>query len=152
MIDDIGTMNINTGSGADTFNIVDAVTNFVANRDVTINSGAGNDKFVVGAVHTSLVLDAGTGDDRLELGSTGDRTMDGIMRDVTFDGQGDTNTVVISDQGSPAARVATLDATNGVGSITGFGSSVIRFSGTQALAVNGGAKGNTFTVANTLAN
>ena len=150
MVNDIGTLTLNSGSGADTYEVGAASINPVFNDSININAGGGNDRINVRTIIAPrLSVNAGSGDDRIDVGSFGN-SVGLIRRDLTIMG-GDGNDVLnVLDHGASQSSFATLDVDAGNGTITGLAPGVIRHRGSETLNIFGGSKNNTFIVANTL--
>jgi len=163
----IATLNINLGSGADTFTIAStgaATTNLTSaattNGDTinvlndsgatNITTGGGNDVVNVQATGAGGITSINTagGSDVVNLGSAAPATggfVDSLKGAISITGSG-TLAVNVDDTG------ATISKTDGVltsGSLLGLGTGGITYSNVSLLNINLGAQGNIFTIRST---
>jgi acrosin len=131
---DIGTLNVNTGAGADTFTVNGTHQNG-SPASTTINSGGGIDTVNVRATLGPLALKLGAGNDKANVGSTLN-TLDAIQGTVTVDGQGDIDSLNVNDQGSVTPHVYTTSSTT----FTRTGAANVTFSNVESPKLNKGAE------------
>ena len=109
---------------------------------LTINAGNGANNYTISstAPGTATMLNAGSGNDSILVGSAA-HTLDGIQGALTLTA-GNLVGLNIDDQGSGAARTFTVSGTG----IAWPGGPSVTYSGMGSLVVNGGTGGNTFNV------
>ncbi len=125
--------------GGVTFSSLDSVTLTGSDSNSTFNVG---DSFV--STTTAFVINAGDGNDSLNLGSGDIGYFDGL---VTFDGGVGTDPITVNDSASNNVGPWTITSTN-VSRITAGG---LDYSGAESLLVLGGITGSNFTVNSTAA-
>lgn len=129
VVRDISTLTLNSGAGADTFEVGAASISPVFNDSININTGSGNDRINVRTiVAPRLSVDAGPGDDRIDVGSS-TAPVGLIRRGVTVVGGDGNDTLNVIDGGTDQASSVVLDVSAGTGSIAGLAPGVIRFRG-----------------------
>ncbi len=135
---------VNGGSGGNKFTITNT-PNGVGNPTTTLNSGVGADTVTVQATDGPLKIDGQNDADTVTIGNAG--SVQGIKGVVSIANTRGLTALEVDDSADAAARVATISAT----AITGLAPAAINYvaNDLNALTVNGGAGGNTFTVANT---
>ena len=112
-------VNLSTGGGANTFNLVE------------LNS------------FTALTINAGGGNDHLNLGTPASQTLDLLDGPVVFNGELGTDDVVLSDQASAALNTYTF--TSDTLDRVGFG--LLDFGGAvETVTLNGGTAANTYVI------
>jgi len=131
---DIGALNVNTGGGADTFTINGTQQNG-APANTTLNTGGGIDTVNVRATRGPLSLKLGAGNDKVNVGSTLN-TLDAIQGTVTLDGQGDSDSLNVNDQGSTTAHVYTTSSTT----FTRTGAANVTFANVESPKLNKGVE------------
>ena len=94
----IETLNIETGSGNDNFDVIDTADNLPDGNKTTIDTDGGNDTITVTdtGVGSILLIDTGIGDDTVAIATTGG----GSVTKVTTDGGDDDVTVTTTGAGS----------------------------------------------------
>ena len=113
------TVNLSTGAGANTFNLVE------------LNS------------FTALTINAGGGNDHLNLGTAAPQTIDALDGPITFNGETGTDDVTLNDQASAAVNTYTF--TSDTLDRVGFG--LLDFGGAvETVTLNGGAGANTYVI------
>ena len=162
-----------TGSATTTYNPFDL-------SDMTINGGSGGNTFVVNATSANYptTLNTGTGDDTVNVFSTGDNTlniqgqdgtdsvtlgastiaplgMQGLAGTINVDNTLGSTDLVLDDSADTVGQTAELSNDGTTGTVTGLSPATINYtnSGTDSLTVfASNAGGNTFTVNGTLVN
>ncbi len=138
-------INVNLGSGTDTFLIVSDSAN------TTVNGGAGNDTFYVQSTSTPLVINTGGGTNVVDIGSTvpnAGSVLTGIQAQVTVTGNGK-DTLNVDDSGDLTGETGTLTSTTVTG--LGMGVSGITYSGLAALNIKLGSGNDIFNIQSTKA-
>jgi hypothetical protein len=121
---------LNAGSGANTFSVFDTAQGFTT----TLHTGNGNDIVNVQGTTGPLTIDAGTGKDNINVGSTAN-TLDGIQGILTVNGNSSGfDTLNINDQGSTTKHTYTQTAN----SLSRSGAAEIFFANIAKLQVNKG--------------
>jgi hypothetical protein len=169
----VGTINIKTGSGNDTFTVVGSF-----NGTTNLTTGAGNDTVAIQAVAGPTTVNTGAGDDTIGVGSEAgvweltqnsagklvptpgqpqfldvNGTTHGIAGPLTINagapGPNSADVLTVDDTGTSVAETGALTSN----SITGLGMSSqgITYSNLTQLNINLGSGGNTFTVITTAA-
>ncbi|MBW4617755.1 MAG: hypothetical protein KME21_32120, partial [Desmonostoc vinosum HA7617-LM4] len=134
----VETLDINLGSGADTFTIQATSASTVT----TVNAGGGADTLNVESVSSATTVNADTGNDVITVGSATPATVNAIAGALTINGGADTDTVTINDSGDTTANTGTLTAT----AITGLSPGSITYGTVENLNINLGAGADTFTI------
>ncbi len=140
---DLLSLTVNGGTGADTY----TVFNTPAGASVTLNTGGGADTVHVRGTNSLVGVNTGAGADTVNVGNNGD-VLDAIDGALTVNGQTDTDTLVLNDQGSVAAYTYTLTASTlsrpGAAQIAYAG-----FDGLSGLTLRAGSGGDTLYVRGT---
>jgi hypothetical protein len=131
---------LNSGSGADTVNVVmdGGVTN--------INALGGNDTVNVQGTGATTNVNTGAGVNTINVGSLAPATggtLNNIQGTVNITGYG-SDTLNVDDTASAAVKTGTLTATSLTG--LGMGAGGITYSGLAGLNISLGSGGNTFTI------
>ena len=138
-----GVTTVNTGIGSDT------VTIRSTGATMTVNTGADSDTINVRTIGAALTVKAGSGDDTVNVGSLASGVggnVNAIGALLTVDGEGGNDTLNVDDTGDAAANTGTLTGTT----LTGLGmTGGIGYAAFEALNVNLGSGGDTFTIAST---
>ena len=159
------TLNVNLGSGDDTFTV--ASTNAATTTTLTTNAGAdtvtiestagtttvntndGTDTVNVRAIGGATTVNTGAADDMINVGSLAPSTggtVNAIVARLTLDSGTGSDTLNVDDTGDTAANSGTLSATE----LTGLGMAAgIGYANTEAVNINLGSGGDTFTIAST---
>ncbi|MDE2507749.1 MAG: hypothetical protein KGM43_11100, partial [Planctomycetota bacterium] len=139
-----GFVNVNLGSGGNTFTIESTITG-----QTNVNSGLGNDVVNVRTTAGPTTVNTGGGVNTINVGSLTPAVggiVDGIQGPLVIVGSGP-DTANIDDTGSIVAKSGTLTSTT----LTGLqmGASGITYSGLKILQISLGSGGNTFLIAST---
>src|SRR5262249_464268 len=156
----IRSLQITGGSGGNTFNVTDTVTNNTFLLFTKLNSGSGND--TVNVRHTSpaaiLALDGGGGNDIVNLGSASDSSSvtTTLQGSVHVANTGGPTTLNVNNQGPSKPRSGTLARARlsgkTRGQLFGFGSDILFTTPDVAvLNINAGPLGNSFDIDDTVA-
>jgi hypothetical protein len=131
----INFVNVNGGSGNDTFNI----NNTESGWTTTVNTGSGADTVNVLGLSTLLNVNGGNGGDVVNVGNAG--SLSGIAGTLNLENEPNYNTVNINDQNDSAGHTAVLDTVTrsgetSLGRLTGLGAPVITWDYYDTTAVN----------------
>jgi hypothetical protein len=131
----VSVLSITAGNGNDTWTI----SGTPADQGTTLNTGGGVDTVNVQGTTFPLTINSasGSGADTITLGDAAG-TLAGITAPVTVNAAA-TDALVLSDQGSAAARTYTVSPTT-----VDWGGPAVTYSGLGSLTVNGSAGGDTF--------
>ncbi|HRI80895.1 MAG TPA: hypothetical protein PLF88_00510, partial [Opitutaceae bacterium] len=142
----IETLNINLGSGDDTFTIVSTHVG-----TTTVNSGGGADRINVRTIAGETTINAGAGADNIYVGTNagaGDTggNVNAIGANLTVNGDADGGTLHVDDTGDVAANTGTLTSTvlSGLG-MTG----TLTYGTLTTVNIALGSGGDTFTIEST---
>src|SRR5262249_29242231 len=102
----IGKLIVNGGSGGNTFEVNDTLTNPVTFLPTVINCGSGNDQVRVRRTTTSLVVNGQDGDDRITVGNDVN-TLDDIDASITVKAGVDKDKLDVHDQASTTPHTYT---------------------------------------------
>ncbi|MDB5289466.1 MAG: hypothetical protein JWL69_707, partial [Phycisphaerales bacterium] len=147
----VGTLNVNLGSGGNTFTI--ASTNAATTSN--LNSGSGNDTVYVQSTAGPTNVVTGGGTNTVNVGSNdavgnaepvASSILDNIAGALGVTGSG-LDALNLDDAGSAGPKVGSLTDTAITG--LGMGASGVTYHGIATLKINLGSGGNTFTIAAT---
>jgi acrosin len=133
----LSSLTVNGGTGGNTFTITGTPA------ATTLNSGTGNDTVTVQATSQALTVDGTNGSDTVTVGNA--HSVQGINGAVTITNTAGATALTVDDSADNTGRIATL----GASALTGLAPAAISYSNLNALTVDGGTGGNTFTITGT---
>jgi Ca2+-binding RTX toxin-like protein/acetolactate synthase small subunit len=137
------TLNIDLGTGSDTFTIQSTHTGVT-----NLNTNAGADIINVQTIAGATNVNAGAGDDTINVGDT-NNTVDGIAAQLTIQGDAGNDVIYVKDTGDTNNNIGNLTSTQ----ITGLDmAGAINYGTTELLDITLGSGGDTFTIQSTHAN
>jgi hypothetical protein len=126
-----------------------AVISYFGVGSVELDGGGHGNTFAVGSTGPQLTLKTGTGATNTVTVGSSSNNLDFIQGAVTIVGQGTTNSAILNDQGTSAAR--TYNITTSVFTRSGPPPVNVSYQNLQNLMLNGGGFGNTINVESTAA-
>ncbi|NDV63154.1 LEPR-XLL domain-containing protein [Puniceicoccales bacterium CK1056] len=141
--DSIATLNINLGSGGDTFTVESTHASAT-----NLNSNSGNDIINVRTISGTTTVDSGNGSDTINVGNEAG-TVNDISAALIIEGNNPasgSDTLTIDDTGDTVGNTGILTSTT----VTGLGMAVgITYTGIEHLIISLGSGGDTFTINST---
>jgi hypothetical protein len=141
---DLSSLTINGGTGGNTFTVASTPSNAFG-LSTTLNSGTGADTVTVQTTTGPLTVNGQDGRDTVTIGNAGNTQ--GIRGAVSVTNAASFTALTVDDSADAVSRTATIN----VGAVLGLSPAAINYvqADLSSLTVNGGTRGNRFTVINT---